>query len=360
MQKAESKQVEMQKQLAADLLGGPQGLKRWKYRSATDKKLAEHLRKVDFSCVELNDVTFFSGSLCDFQESIFDSSTLINAFLGHCSLRGCSFRNAIMSAANLSESDAFGADFTGAFLKDANLSGANLIATRFPGANLTNANLSNADICRADLADAVLTDVTFTNTRFDEQTKWPPGFKHPADLVFCDTLNDKAPNALPAPGTSQSEMDFREFVSFIETELPVARADKAITMLKAESFQLFVEVNDDSITGIVKSQTNWELVYSCLLSRTGDYTCCTQNLRRCGGLMAGSLCKHILVLILGLAQSKQLDTRDVCQWILASKDKKTSIDKEKMSTAFLRYKGAEAGELDWRPMETVPEDYYTF
>jgi hypothetical protein len=30
-----------------------------------------------------------------------------------------------------------------------------------------------------------------------------------------------------------------------------------------------------------------------------------------------------------------------------------------MSATFLRYKGAEAGEVDWRPTETIPEDYYT-
>jgi len=31
-----------------------------------------------------------------------------------------------------------------------------------------------------------------------------------------------------------------------------------------------------------------------------------------------------------------------------------------MSQTFLKYKGAEAGEIDWRPTETVPEDYYAF
>ena len=77
------------------------------------------------------------------------------------------------------------------------------------------------------------------NTRFDEHTKWPPGFKHPVDLIFCDMQNSTAPNAVPEPRASKTGMDFREFVSFIETELPVARADKAITMLKAEKLPAF-------------------------------------------------------------------------------------------------------------------------
>jgi hypothetical protein len=29
-----------------------------------------------------------------------------------------------------------------------------------------------------------------------------------------------------------------------------------------------------------------------------------------------------------------------------------------MTEAFLQYKGAEAGEVDWRPTETIPEDFY--
>jgi hypothetical protein len=29
-----------------------------------------------------------------------------------------------------------------------------------------------------------------------------------------------------------------------------------------------------------------------------------------------------------------------------------------MGEIFIRRKGAEAGEVDWRPTETVPEDYY--
>ena len=41
----------------------------------------------------------------------------------------------------------------------------------------------------------------------------------------------------------------------------------------------------------------------------------------------------------------------------ASQKKKQSIDKEKPSAVFLRYKKAEAGKVDWRATETVPEDF---
>ena len=52
--------------------------------------------------------------------------------------------------------------------------------------------------------------------------------------------------------------------------------------------------------GVVKSQSSKDLVYSCRLAADGAFGCCTQNLRPCGGLR-GALCKHLLVLIVGLA-----------------------------------------------------------
>jgi len=38
----------------------------------------------------------------------------------------------------------------------------------------------------------------------------------------------------------------------------------------------------------------------------------------------------------------------------------SALDKEAMSAILLRYKGAEAGEIDWRPTETLPEDFYAY
>ena len=45
-------------------------------------------------------------------------------------------------------------------------------------------------------------------------------------------------------------------------------------------------------------------------------------------------------------------------WIAKTHDTKPELNKETMGEIFIRYKGAEAGEVDWRPTETVPEDYY--
>jgi hypothetical protein len=46
------------------------------------------------------------------------------------------------------------------------------------------------------------------------------------------------------------------------------------------------------------------------------------------------------------------------QWLQLAQRQGPTFDKEAMTATFLKYKGVEAGEADWRPTETVPEDYY--
>lgn len=137
------------------------------------------------------------------------------------------------------------------------------------------------------------------------------------------------------------------------------RMDKVKSMLRADRFQLFSEVTDDRVTGVVKSQTDHSLFYACSMDARGRYMCCTQNLNVCGGLR-GKPCKHLLVLLVGLAQGAAIDPAVALQWTRATRGKKAELDKNAMSATFIRYKGAEAGEVDWRPTETIPEDYYAF
>jgi hypothetical protein len=137
------------------------------------------------------------------------------------------------------------------------------------------------------------------------------------------------------------------------------RMDKVKKMLRADRFQLFSEVTDDRVVGVVKSQTDSELFYACSVDKRGHFMCCTQNLNTCGGLR-GKPCKHLLVLLMGLAQANELKPAQAIAWVKASAGKKPVLDKDAMSATFIKYKGAEAGEVDWRPTETIPEDYYAF
>jgi uncharacterized protein YjbI with pentapeptide repeats len=151
--------------------------------------------------------------------------------------------------------------------------------------------------------------------------------------------------------------DFDSFMKAIVVRTDQYKVKKATKMLKAERFQLFNDVADTHVLGVVKSQTDPDLVYACRIDSEGHYACCTQNLNICGGLR-GSVCKHLLVLLIGLAKAGKLDAATIDGWVARTHGGKPELDKETMGEIFIRYKGAEAGEVDWRPTETVPEDYY--
>jgi hypothetical protein len=159
----------------------------------------------------------------------------------------------------------------------------------------------------------------------------------------------------PAEDAPKTELDlFRELLDDVTGD---GRMSKVVKMLKADRFQLFSEVDDEHVTGVVKSQTDPSLFYACKLTREGEFMCCTQNLNTCGGLR-GKLCKHLLVLLVGLAQGGSVDPTKVTTWVKATADRKPVLDRDAMSATFIKYKGAEAGEVDWRPTETIPEDFY--
>ena len=164
---------------------------------------------------------------------------------------------------------------------------------------------------------------------------------------------------MAAPAAAAKKINLSSLFTELNKIVDDGRMDKVRLMLRADRFQLFSEVNDERVTGVVKSQTDYSLFYACKIDKTGRYMCCTQNLNVCGGLR-GKPCKHLLVLMVGLAQGNQLDPSTALAWARATRGKKAALDKDAMSATFIRYKGAEAGEVDWRPTETIPEDYYAF
>lgn len=161
----------------------------------------------------------------------------------------------------------------------------------------------------------------------------------------------------PAASAPKRAVDLPGFTAQLDRATGDGRMDKVKKMLRAERFQLFSEVADDHVTGVVKSQTDPSLFYACKIDKAGSFMCCTQNLFACGGLR-GKPCKHLLVLMVGLVQAGGADAGLLSDWAAKAKGKKPALDKDAMSATFIKYKGAEAGEIDWRPTETIPEDYY--
>ena len=278
-----------------------------------------------------------------------------------------------MSSTRLYKSRFNGANFSGAKLVAAGLGEAVFAGASFVGADLSEAKLRIADLRGADLSAVTLKGADLTDAQFDEKTRWPAGYRIPAKLKWKGKgvrptvyrAGEKPAKDAPPPAASpppaakapRAPIDFDTFMDRLRKKVDVGKLGKATAMLKKDRFRLFAEAGEQGIVGVVKSQSDADLVYACRLLHDGRYACCTQNLNVCGGLRGG-LCKHLLVLVIGLAKSGQIDPALADACVGAGRNRNPELDKEAMSGTLLRYKGAEAGEVDWRPTETVPEDYY--
>ncbi len=328
------------------------GVKKFNARTDAEVLAAGHFRNADFAGRNLSGVKLPSMDLAGAK---FEGAKLNKAQLKGCKCGKANFKNANLDGATLQGGSLTGADLSGASLVKANLSGCSLLRTNFTGANLTSVKLDHLDIAGSNFTDAILKGASFKRASFDETTTFPKGFKYPKDMLWAG--KGANPLILQQPKEKVGSLTIEDFMQRMQTTADKSKLGKSLKMLKADRFQLFVQLEDDSLTGVVKSQSDASLVYSCRLRSDGSFCCCTQNLNVCGGLR-GSLCKHLLVLIVGLAQSETIDAATVLNWVKSSRAHKPNLDKDAMSETFLRYKGAEAGEIDWRPTETVPEDFY--
>lgn len=174
---------------------------------------------------------------------------------------------------------------------------------------------------------------------------------------FVDLMASQA-----KPAGAGSGMDFPQFLVRLQTQADPRRIKRALKMLKSDSFQLYHDVESDAVRGVVGSQTEADYVYSNVLYADGRYSCCGQDLYECMGLQ-GKVCKHLLVLLMGLARKGELECGTASSWIQAASAKRPySFNKSKddLASTLLRFKGARAGEIDWRPTETLPEDFMAF
>lgn len=167
-----------------------------------------------------------------------------------------------------------------------------------------------------------------------------------------------------APAGSSAGSSLAELVVALPGLTDPRRIQRALDMLRSERMQLYVDVDEQHAAGIVRSQTGFSNYYSSRIDADGRYSCCDEELNPCMG-MGGKVCKHLLVLLLGLAQSGELPAATAKRWLALTKKRKpkatAAVSMEQLlADTILRYKAAEAGELDWRPTETVPEDYYAF
>jgi uncharacterized protein YjbI with pentapeptide repeats len=330
------------------------GVEKWNSQAGSLAKIVHKVAGVDLSKARLAGIVLPS---MEWKGVNLSGADLANAKCIRCrfpegNLSNASFQGAECMGMTLTEANLENADFSAA-----NLSAASLKRANCKGVNFARAQLMRADFCGADLTGADLSDAALVQATYDENTRWPKKFTPTMEMVWKGPGTSPAAHKLVQSTKPRGKLDIDKFMTRLEALTDTAKLSKALSMLKADRFRLYAQVNADHFVGVVKSQSDADLVYSCRLNADGTYACCTQNLNVCGGLR-GSLCKHLLVLIVGLAKNGELDPNVIDTWIRLSKTNKPQLDKDAMSETFLRYKGAEAGEVDWRPTETIPEDYY--
>lgn len=339
------------------LVGGKKGVQLWNDVPGAVRALAkfkgERFEKCNFVGIK------FGGA--DFKNCVFDGAQLKKCGSSGADFSESSFVDANLCDGRILQSKANRANFTGADLSKCRFSKSQLREANFHKANVADADFSQCELQSADFSSCNADQAkSFSNAKYDEHTKFPADFVHWGDLLWdgdaADPYKAKRLNEL---SSNFGMVGFEEFIDILQDGFDSGRLKKALSMLKAESFQLFSEQDTSGVIGVVKSQTDPDLIYACKLGSEGTFCCCTQNLNPCGGLR-GALCKHILVLVIGLTKAGQLDSTEAAKHVMASKSEVPKLDKGRMTGVFLKYKGAETGEVDWRPTETIPEDYYAF
>ena len=104
------------------------------------------------------------------------------------------------------------------------------------------------------------------------------------------------------------------------------------------------------------NRANSKIIFHTM-AEDGRYGCHDEDLNECMGLW-GEVCKHIIVLLVGMSQNGDLDPKMAYKWAGACHGKRPKKDQELATQLLLRYRGAQVGEIDWRPTETIPEDFY--
>lgn len=336
------------------ITGGPAGIERWNNVPMAGRTLLQW-HNSDLTGSKLKHANF---SLLDLQNSKFDGADLEGATLSTATISNASFCGANLTKAQLVNAKAAGANFTDAVLKNASLRNGDLQNAIFHNADLKKCDFLQSNIRGVDLSTAKLDGAKFSAAQYDEKTVLPPDFPHWSSLIWRGKGPDPYREFVKQKLNTLKVQTFEDMLAQVKAHFDAARLDNVLKMLKKERFQLLSIIDlNNSVMGVVKSQTDPDLIYACSLNSKGEYSCSTQNLRPCGGLK-GALCKHILVLVIGLARAKEIDLTDATKWILTSTDNEPTHNKGAMKEIVLKYQAAMTGEFDWRPTETIPEDYY--
>ncbi len=334
---------------------GADGLRRWKQLKSAERREVD-LSGADLGGLDLTRANFSGQTAC---RASFAGATLARAELATGHFEGANFAKADLQGARLARARAIGATFAGARLAGADLTRGQFVGATFAGAALAGAILKDGDLELVDFTGADLAGAQLEGASFDEQTRWPAGFAIPANLIFAGKGID--PRLRPS-GPTAATPALTVLIARLYSVMDDGLRKRTLDMLKSGRNQLYADVGPGHVRGIVLSQRQDDLLYSCVLTAGGAYICCAQDLSPCMGLR-NKPCKHLLVLLLGLARSGKLDVAAVDRWVAVAATKRPVLNDETrnhVADNLLQYKGMQAGEVDWRPTETIPEDFYSF
>lgn len=146
------------------------------------------------------------------------------AQLGGVDLQGADLRGASLTDANLQ-----GGDLRRANLAEGRMRGANLNGATLRGASLRKADLRDTDLRGADLREADLRGVNLAGARHDATTKWPEGFRPPADAPPERVAEAAPPAAAPAEAPTAEPPAVEPPAAAPPTTAPPAAAPPAAT-----------------------------------------------------------------------------------------------------------------------------------
>jgi uncharacterized protein YjbI with pentapeptide repeats len=315
-----------------------------------------------FDTRDMSDVTF-DGPIrgCSFRQATFAGLNLLSwqttdltadAAIFHradmlgVSLHGGRFRGTVFVEAGLDHADLSDADLT-----SADLHGATLYQTNLKGALLAGANLRQADLRGAQLETAALAGADLTAAEYDRTTIFPPDF-HPDRAGMLRRLVAVMPAPAEHPPPETSDLDLLQ--QQIAHDLGSPEADALFVLAEHGYGVLATEVQAWRVSGVLSEPGNSDRLYCCRLTSEGNFVCGTDKLVLCGRRRRG-YCGHLALLLLTLVQRGQLDPLTALDWLHRGYSPQPRPDRPTLAAILTRFTPTSP---DYRPTETLPEDYY--
>lgn len=269
-------------------------------------------------------------------------ANLAEVRLHEATLRDARLDRAVLKKARLEQADCRAATARGADLGEANLKGSDWRAADLRDADLKKANLAQARLEGADLTGADLDGVVVNRTLYDAATVFPEGFQPEGGWI--STSGELT--AVPA--------DYPALVQLLGYVLQ-PRWSHVASHVTAGLAPLWAEVDADRAHAVVPAAVGATTFHACRITRAGRFQCATPDLAPCPDAADG-VCRHVVCLVLSLVQREHLSAEDAARWLQRSLAHDAGLDRDALGEVFARY--AETIQADYRPNETLPEDYY--